>query len=103
MSQAISLPGIFFPLTRCKEQNLYANIGPVVGKVMIVCPVSLINVSPPRTFVSHPADAYWYAELEKRILQMVRPASSLYPPHDIHFVGWGEIVLVFSSVTKIST
>ena len=27
------------------EQNPYANIGPVVGKVMIVCPVSLINVS----------------------------------------------------------
>ena len=26
------------------EQNPYAGLGPVVGKVMIVCPVSLINV-----------------------------------------------------------
>lgn len=27
------------------EQNPYAGIGPVIGKVLIVCPVTLVNVS----------------------------------------------------------
>lgn len=37
--------------TRLLEQNPYAGIGPTVGKVLIVCPVSLINVR--RTTCSH--------------------------------------------------
>ena len=36
----MNLPDIVF-----KEQNPYAGIGPVLKKVMIVCPVSLVNVS----------------------------------------------------------
>jgi hypothetical protein len=30
-----------------KEQNPYIGAGPVIGKALIVCPVSLVNVSFP--------------------------------------------------------
>ena len=56
------------------EQNIYANIGPVVGKVMIVCPVTLINVRV-STFDVAAADLSHFTELEERISQMVRPTS----------------------------
>jgi hypothetical protein len=31
-------------LIRFSEQNPYVGAGPVVGKILIVCPVSLVNV-----------------------------------------------------------
>ena len=39
-----SLPSYLTIVPYFLEQNPYAGLGPIVGKVMIVCPVSLINV-----------------------------------------------------------
>lgn len=45
--QCASRPATRSELILCVEQNPYAGAGPVVGKILIVCPVSLVNVHPP--------------------------------------------------------
>lgn len=51
------------------EQNPYIDRGPIVGKVLIVCPVTLINVRP---FIVHTASMLIFgAELEERVSQVV--------------------------------
>lgn len=59
------------------EQNPYAGVGPVVGKVLIVCPVSLVNVSV-IFFCLHRAN--YLAELESRVPQVAwsRPPGRGY-------------------------
>ena len=63
------------------EQNPYSGKGPTIGRALIVCPVSLINVSwkilsflihAPLSFrISNISHAF--AELESRVPQMDRP------------------------------
>jgi hypothetical protein len=87
------------------EQNPYAGVGPVIGKALIVCPVSLVNVrDSQRLFlfdITHnmltPS-----AELESRILQMVNNVSCLI--HRVRLpltLGSVEIVSASLSETKI--
>ena len=52
------------------EQNPYAGAGPIVGKVLIVCPVTLINVRPFYTILRSCLNLS-FVELEERISQMV--------------------------------
>ena len=52
------------------EQNPYAGAGPIVGKVLIVCPVTLINVRPFYTILRLCLNLS-FVELEERISQMV--------------------------------
>jgi DNA repair and recombination protein RAD54B len=40
-------------LIRFSEQNPYVGAGPVVGKILIVCPVSLVNVRISNIFDHH--------------------------------------------------
>jgi hypothetical protein len=45
--------GVGVTLIRFSEQNPYVGAGPVVGKILIVCPVSLVNVRISNIFDHH--------------------------------------------------
>lgn len=59
------------------EQNPYSGAGPVTGKVLIVCPVTLINVGGLRGMFDLILILVFAPELEKRILQMVCEFSTI--------------------------
>ena len=65
-------------LTLYTEQNPYAGGGPVVGKVLIVCPVTLVNVCPQASCMTR-SPVNCPAELDKRVHQMVTVISP--PPY----------------------
>ena len=61
------------------EQNPYSGKGPIIGRALIVCPVSLINVSWKNPsfptlllFIGISSSSHDCAELEGRVPQMDR-------------------------------